>query len=146
MCRQTDYFAIKNPSMHCETLEQTQSGMLKYVFFLWMITILPACQNNSNILGTYRIYSNDPAVQQWIVGENTYLKLNSDHTIIYNSTMNGKQRFHFEGKFTLDQSTNTLTIQWQDGKLPGKLRIEQKGQDYIIQIGTTTYKKENASS
>ena len=129
-----------------QTLEQTQRRMLKHVFFLWMITILLSCNKRSNILGTYRIYSSDPAVQQWIVGENTYLKLNSDNTIIYNSTMNGKQRFHFEGKFTLDQSTNTLTIQWQDGKLPSKLRIEQKGSDYVIQIGTTTYKKENASS
>jgi hypothetical protein len=111
-----------------------------------MITILSSCDKKSNILGTYRIYSTDPAVKQWIVGENTYLKLNSDNTIIYNSTMNGKQRFHFEGKFTLDGSTNTLTIQWQDGKLPNKLQIEKKGSDYIIRIGTTTYKKENGNS
>lgn len=131
--------------MHCETLD-IQKRVLSCVFFLWMITILPSCNKTSNILGTYRIYSNDPAVQQWIVGENTYLKLNSDNTIIYNTTMNGKQRFHFEGKFTLDRSTNTLTIQWQDGKLPNKLKIEEEGSDYIIRIGTTTYKKGNASS
>ena len=60
--------------------------------------------------------------------------------------MNGKQRFHFEGKFKLDESTKTLTIEWKEGKLPSKLQIEEKGSDYIIQIGTTTYKKENASS
>jgi len=107
--------------------------------------IFSSCNKSSNILGTYRIYSNDPEVRRWIIGENTYLKLNSDNTIVYNSTMNGKQRFHFEGKFTLDKSTNTLTIQWQDGKLPSKLKIEETGSDYIIHIGTTTYKKENAT-
>jgi len=131
--------------MHCGTLE-TQKRIFISVFFLWMITVLPSCDKTSNLLGTYRIYSNDPAVQQWIVGENTYLKLNSDNTIIYNTTMNGKQRFHFEGKFTLDKSTNTLTIQWQDGKLPSTLKIEESGSDYIIRIGTTTYKRENARS
>jgi len=131
--------------MHCETLE-TQKRIFTFVVFLWTITILPSCGKTSNVLGTYRIYSNDPAVQQWIVGENTYLKLNSDNTIIYNSTMNGKQRFHFEGKFKLDESTKTLTIEWKEGKLPSKLQIEEKGSDYIIQIGTTTYKKGNATS
>lgn len=131
--------------MHCEALE-TQKRISTYVFFLWMITIVPSCNKTSNVLGTYRIYSSDPAVRQWIIGENTYLKLNSDNTIIYNSTMNGKQRFHFEGKFSLDKSTNTLTIEWHEGKLPNKLRIEEKGSDFLIHIGTTTYKKENASS
>jgi len=81
-----------------------------------------------------------------MVGEDTYLKVNNDHTIIYNSTMNGKQRFHFEGNFRLDDKTNTLTIQWKEGKLPDTLKIINVGPDYIIQIGNTTYKKENSNS
>lgn len=114
--------------------------------FLFLVIFLSCNSNKSVVFGTYRIYSNDPAVQQWIVGENTYLKLNSDNTIIYNSTMNGKQRFHFEGNFTLDDKKNTLTIQWKEGKLPSKIQIQKIGTDYVIQIGNTTYKKEKTSS
>jgi hypothetical protein len=108
-----------------------------------MVILLSCSSKDPAIFGTYRLYSEDPSVQKWIAGENTFLKVNIDKTIIYNSTMNGKQRFHFEGSFNLDSRTNTLSIRWKDGRLPGKMQIERKGSDYIIQIGTTTYKKEN---
>ena|SRR5437763_4295580 len=117
------------------------------VFFSVVISTLVSLSCNSkspDIYGTYRLFSDDPSIEKWLAGETTFLQLNSNNTIIYNSTMNGKQRFHFEGNFALDRKTNTLTIRWKDGKLPNILQIEKKGHDYIIQIGSTTYKKENA--
>jgi len=117
------------------------------VFSFLLLAIFLSCNKSaSSVFGTYRIYSEDPAINQWVVGENTYLKLKEDNTIIYNSTMNGKQRFHFDGTFTLDDNTNTLTIQWKQGKLPNKMQIQKIGSDYVIQIGNTTYKKEKSES
>jgi len=109
--------------------------------------VLFSCnKTTSPVFGTYKIYSEDPSVKRWIAGENTYLKLSNDYTIVYNSTINGKQKFHFDGNFVLDQKTNELTIEWKQGKLPTKLQVQQVGSDYIIQVGTTTYKKEKAKS
>jgi hypothetical protein len=121
---------------------------LQRVFLIALtFNLLFSCNETTQaVYGKYKLFSTDPSIQRWFAGEDTYVKLNSDHTIIYNSTMNGKQRFHFEGNFTLDDKTNTLTIQWKAGKLPDTLKIRNVGQEYIIQIGNTTYKKENSSS
>ena len=106
-----------------------------------MLVSLSCNSKNPDIYGTYRIFSEDPSIEKWLAGETTFLQLNSNNTIIYQSTMNGKQRFHFEGNFSFDRKTNTLTIHWTDGKLPNKMQIEKRGDDYIIQIGSTIYKK-----
>jgi len=112
-----------------------------------VVAILLSCnRRRPAVVGTYKMYSDDPSVQAWIAGENTYIKLNSDNTIVYNSTINGKQKFHFNGSFVLDEKTNELTIQWKEGKLPDKLLVQQIGPDYFIQIGTTKYKKEKTGS
>lgn len=115
-------------------------------FLIFSCFFLPGCKNdNPNIFGTYKIYSDDPAVRLFIEGQDTYIKLNDDQTIVYNSTINGKPKFHNEGTFTLDKN-NEITIQWKTGKLPGKLRIEMGKDDYMIRIGSTIYKKEKKSS
>src|SRR5258708_22095983 len=113
-------------------------GRNKNFGFLFLISIaftisLSCNEPTSPVFGTYRIYSEDPSVKRWIAGENTYIKLNNNKTIVYNSTMNGKQRFHFEGVFALDKKTNTLMIQWKDGKLPNRLQVQNIGSDYVIQ-------------
>jgi len=139
----------KDLSMQPLTKKYTRIQILGYLFSISIIVVMALLSCNKTtpaIFGTYRIYSDDPSEERWMIGENTYLKLNNDKTIIYNSTMNGKQRFHFEGNFTLDEKTNTLTIQWKDGKLPDKMQIQKVRSDYVIQIGTTTYKKEKTSS
>jgi hypothetical protein len=96
------------------------------------------------VYGVYRIYSDDPAIRLYIQDQNTYLKINTDQTIVYNTTINGKPKFSFEGTFT--QKNNELAIQWKDGKLPSSLTVEKKGDDQIIKIGSTIYKKEKTRS
>lgn len=98
----------------------------------------------SPVYGVYRIYSDDPAIRLYIQDQNTYIKVNTDHTIVYNTTINGKPKFSFEGTFT--QKNNELAIQWKDGKLPSRLTVEKKGDDEIIKIGSTVYKKEKTRS
>lgn len=96
----------------------------------------------SYVYGKYRIHSDDPNVQRFIAGENTYLEIKKDQTIEYNSTINSKPKFNFTGDFTFDKTTNTLTIKWKDGKLPSDLKIEKINNDYLIRVGETNYKKE----
>jgi hypothetical protein len=96
------------------------------------------------VQGIYRIYSDDPAVRLYIQEQNTYLKLNANQTIVYNTTINGKQKFYFEGTYT--HRNNEISIKWKDGKLPSNLTIEKKGDDQIIKIGSTMYKKEKNGS
>lgn len=134
-------------------MNESLKANIKTELFVWkvfipsVLTILFSCNKRSPaILGTYKMYSDDPSVQAWIAGENTYIKLNSDNTIVYNTTINGKQKFHFNGNFILDESSNELIIQWKEGKMPNKLRVQQVGADYIIQIGTTIYKKVKTGS
>lgn len=108
---------------------------------------LPACKkDSSSIYGTYEIYSDDPAVRMFIRGQDTYIKLNEDQTIIYHNTINGKPKFHIEGTYTLDKKTNDLTIRWKEGKLPANLKVEKQGEDQVIKVGSTLYKKEKIKS
>jgi hypothetical protein len=123
---------------------------LNTVTFLLMLSITVTAtlfcnKTTSPVFGTYKMYSDDPALYEWMAGENTYLKLNTDKTIVYNSTINGKQKFHFEGNFTLDEGTNELTIQWKQGTLPSKLQVQKIGGNKIILVGITTYKKQGAN-
>lgn len=101
-------------------------------------------KNIAPVYGTYWIYSNDPEIQRFIQGQNTFINLNKDHTIAYNTTINGKPKFNFSGVYTLDEKSNTLTIAWLGGKLPKQLKVEKEGEEYIIRIGETTYKKRRA--
>lgn len=96
----------------------------------------------SFIYGKYKWYSEDPSVKRFIIYEDNYLKINEDQTIVYHTTINSKPKFNIEGEFTLDKETTTLNIKWKEGKLPAKLTIEKKGEDYIIKVGETIYKKE----
>lgn len=114
------------------------------VLAIGIIFLFANKKDQPSIYGVYRIYSNDPAVQLFIAGQNTYLKLNEDRTIVYNTTINGVPKFHFEGTFI--QHNNELAITWKDGKLPGKLKIETQQNNQIIKIGSTLYKKEKAGS
>jgi len=106
-----------------------------------------ACnKDSSSIYGTYEISSDDPAVQMFIRGQDTYIKLNEDQTIIYHNTINGKPKFHIEGTYTLDKKTNDLAIRWKEGKLPANLKVEKQGEDNVIKVGSTLYKKEKIKS
>src|SRR5204863_5532123 len=117
-------------------LEKLKGNRCPGFLFLISVAVFLSCgKRTMPLFGTYRIYSEDPSVKRWIAGENTYIKLNNDKTIVYNSTINGKQKFHFEGEFVLDEKTNTLTIQWKAGKLPEKMQIRKIGTDYVIEIG-----------
>lgn len=111
------------------------------IFFILTTNIK---NNTTPIYGVYRIFSDDAAVKMYIEGQNTYIKLNEDKTIIYNTTINGKPKFNFEGTFT--QRNNEIAIQWKDGKLPANLKIETKGDEQVIKIGSTLYKKERTGS
>lgn len=94
------------------------------------------------VFGTYRIYTTDPNILRHVINQDISLKLNENHTIAYNTTLNGKRFQDISGTFVLDEKTNTLTIAWLRGKLPKKLKVEKEGNDYIIRIGETMYKKE----
>jgi len=120
---------------------------LAFIILAFTSFFLPACKRNSSaVYGTYKIYSDDPAVRMFITGQDNYIKLNDDQTIIYHTTINDKPKFHIEGAFTLDKKSDEITVQWKSGKLPGKLKIEKQGEDYVIKIGSTLYKKEKAGS
>jgi len=105
-----------------------------------------ACRNNDDrssfIYGKYRLFSTDPSIQQFTTGENTFIEIAKDQTIVYNSTINNKPKFKFTGTYKFNKETNTLTIQWKEGKLPGTLKIETADDGYVIKIGDTQYKKE----
>lgn len=100
----------------------------------------------SAVYGSYRIYSSDPIVNKFTSGQDIYLQVNNNQTIIYHTTINGKQKFHNTGVFTFDEKTNTLAINWKDGKLPTTLKIEKQKENYVIKIGATVYTKEKTSS
>lgn len=116
------------------------------VLFCLMLISFFACHNNdepsSFIYGKYRIFSTDPSMQQFTSGENTFIEIMKDGTIIYNSTINNKPKFNFTGTYQFNKETSTLTIQWKEGKLPGILGVETVDDGYIIKIGDTQYKKE----
>lgn len=112
------------------------------VFLLFSLSQAPLMP--LQVHGIYRIYSDDPAIKLYIQNQNTYIKLNPDKTIVYNTTINGKPKFHFEG--TYRQQHGEIVIEWKDGKLPSKLSIEKKGDDQVIKIGSTMYKKERTGS
>ncbi|UOK42294.1 MULTISPECIES: hypothetical protein [Flavobacterium] len=119
--------------------------------FLLLITFIAVVlffnkKEPSTVYGSYKIYSNDPMVNKFTSGEDIYLKVNNDRTIIYHTTINGKLKFHNTGVFTLDEKTNTLGIRWKEGKLPSKLKIEKQKENYVIKVGTTVYMKEKANS
>ena len=113
---------------------------------LLIIILLLSCSDNKNeslpIHGKYKMFSNDPAISQFIAIEDNYLQINSDNTIIYNSTINGKPKFNFKGDYSYDPVSKTLTVKWADGKLPAQLKAELVNGDHIITIGETSYKKE----
>ena len=112
----------------------------------WIFFLSAGCSGaddaSSFIYGKYKWYSEDPSVNRFIMYEDNYLKVNEDQTIVYHTTINSKPKFNFKGEFTLDKETTTLNIKWKEGKLPAKLTIEKKGEDYIIKVGETIYKKE----
>ena len=115
------------------------------LFFLMSISFF-ACHNNDDhssfIYGKYKLFSTDPSMQQFTSGENTFIGINEDGTITYNSTINNKPKFNYSGTYKFNKETNTLTIQWKEGKLPGILKIETVDDGYVIKIGETQYKKE----
>jgi hypothetical protein len=115
---------------------------------LLFITLLLSCADNTGslpIYGKYKMFSNDPAVSQFITNEDNYIQVNPDNTIVYNSTINNKPKFNFKGAYTYEKESNTLNVKWTEGKLPDKLKIEISGEDQIIRIGETAYKKEKAN-
>lgn len=133
-----------------ETASLKEKKIFTAASFLILLTLITVLlffikREPSAVYGSYKIYSNDPMVNKFISGQDIYLKINSDRTIIYHTTINGKQKFHNTGVFTLDEKTNTLAIQWKDGKLPSKLKIEKQGEGFVIKIGTTVYMKEKAN-
>lgn len=103
-------------------------------------------KETSPVYGTYRISSNDPMIQRSVQNQDIYFQLKDDHLIIYNTTINGKPKFNLKGAYTVDTKTNTLNIKWFGGHLPKHLKVENEGEDYIIRIGETTYKKEKEKS
>ena len=118
---------------------------IAYILILLLTIFGVACstkESSGNIYGTYQIYSEDPEVRRFIEGQDTYIRLNDDQTVIYNSTINNKLKYNIKGKFSYEEKTNTLTINWEEGNLPDKLKIEKEGAANIIRIGNTIYKKD----
>lgn len=103
-------------------------------------------KSGSPVYGTYRISSNDPMIKKSVQNQDIYLQIKEDHLIVYNTTVNGKPMFNVKGAFTVNNRTNTLNINWFGGKLPAHLKVEKEGEDYIIRIGETIYKKEKEKS
>lgn len=117
-------------------------GVLALALILSAFLLLSKEKHISQVYGTYWVSSNDPAIQRFIQGQNIYLQLNKDHTIAYHTTINGKRKFDLSGVFTLDEKTNTLTIAWIGGsKAPKQLKVLREGEDYLIRVGETVYKK-----
>jgi hypothetical protein len=139
-----------NTNMNTANPDRKKMTVAISVIVLTTLTILLLFSLNRGLAsptpvqGIYRIYSNDPAIRLYIQDQNTYIKLNADRTIVYSTTINGKPKFHFEGTYT--QQDNEIAIKWKEGKLPSKLTIEKKGDDHIIKVGSTMYKKEKHSS
>ncbi|HEX6845496.1 MAG TPA: hypothetical protein VF144_00895 [Chitinophagaceae bacterium] len=124
----------------------TLSRLVRQGFLLMVLPMLAiGCANNtaqtSPALGKYKMYSDDPEINRFISFEDNYIQINKDNTIIYNSTINSKPRFNFKGDYEYDAALRTLTIKWSDGKIPEKLIIEKNGDDDIIKIGQTSYKR-----
>ena len=146
-----DYFT----SLHVIKMMKRNStilnpGCMKAIPFLSILSVvLFACPNvdsgNTGIYGKYRSYSEDAAVNRYLINEDNYIQINKDNTIVYNTTINGKPKFNFKGTYTYDKVSDTLTIKWTEGKIPDKLKIELTGKDQIIKIGETFYKKINAN-
>ena len=146
-----DYFT----SLHVMKMTKRNSRILypcyvKAILFLSIQSIvLFACSNvdpdNVGIYGKYKSYSEDPAVNRYLINEDNYIQINKDNTIVYNTTINGKPKFNFKGTYTYDKVSDTLTIKWAEGKIPDKLKIELSGKDQIIKIGETFYKKISAN-
>ncbi|HJS54179.1 MAG TPA: hypothetical protein VJ765_06525 [Chitinophagaceae bacterium] len=115
---------------------------------LLCITLLLSCSDNTGslpIYGKYKMFSNDPAVRQFIANEDNYIQVNPDKTIVYNSTINNKPKFNFKGEYDYEKESGTLNIKWTAGGLPAQLKIEVTEEDYIIRIGETTYKRVKAN-
>lgn len=132
-------------------LSQTMSSIItkNHAFrLLLFISLLLSCSDNTGslpIYGKYKMLSNDPAISRFIANEDNYIQVNTNKTIVYNSTINNKPKFNFKGEYSYDKESNTLHIKWTGGKLPDQLKIEISGEDYIIRIGETVYKKEKAN-
>ena len=100
-------------------------------------------QKAAGIYGKYKASSDDPAINKFLAGEDNYLELRNNQTIVYNTTINGKPKFHFTGTFALDEPSKTVNITWKDNeKLPKKLTIENKDEKQVITVGQTNYIKQ----
>ncbi|HEX7847058.1 MAG TPA: hypothetical protein VF476_14755 [Chitinophagaceae bacterium] len=122
-------------------IHRTKTDLNKTVLIFFLTLFLSGCKNKDNdIYGKYHISSEDPNQQLFIQGQDTYLQLNTDNTIVYNSTINNIQRFNFKGSF-IRKNPNLIIISWQMGKLPDTLMIEQLNGKSAIKIGNTFYRK-----
>lgn len=90
------------------------------------------------IYGKYRAYSEDPRDQRFLAAEDNYLEIKADK-IVYQTTINQKPKFYFEGRYQLNSKTLELEIEWKEGKLPKKLKIEKDSENLFIKIGNTFY-------
>lgn len=117
------------------------SVVIVLALILSAFVFLTSKKSVSPVYGVYRIASDDPMIQRSVQNQDIYLKVNQDHLIVYNTTVNGKPMFNVKGAFTVDFKTNTLNINWFGGKLPKQLKVEHEGNDYVIRIGETTYRK-----
>lgn len=119
----------------------------KLMALVLVIMLCTSCkQKASPVSGTYRITSDDPVAKMLLAAENTYIKVNNDGTILYNTTLNQKPKFHILGTYTLDEKTNTLHVKWDSGKLPNKLTVQKVQANDVIRIGETVYVKERTTS
>ena len=114
------------------------------LFLLFVVSILfTGCLNKASdkneLDGIYKATSHDAAVRQFIMQEDTYLKLDND-SILYHSTINSQPKYHIKGSYTT-QDYKTLTIIWETGKLPTELHVKDTTDGKFIQIGNTLYIK-----
>lgn len=96
---------------------------------------------DAEITGKYVATSEDPQARAFLAGENNFIEIRNDKTILYNTTINQKPKFYFEGTFSFDDVSRVLSIKWEKGKLPNQLKVEDDGRFYVIRIGNTAFIK-----
>lgn len=116
------------------------------IIYGFLILLCINCREHENIpvelVGNYRIFTGDTALIDATGGENNYLEIRKNNTIIFHTPTKENKALTINGNFKFNWENNTLSITWQDDKLPSTLKIEKNGNDRIIWIKERAYVKE----
>lgn len=97
-------------------------------------------ENNPDITGMYQLRIPDSLQNAYVAPANGQIMIQEDNRIVYQTTLNNKPYLDIKGTYDV-LAENKIVVQWESGKLPDTILIQQSGDQKSIMIGSTSYLK-----